>query len=131
MLLIELLLDRNQLKEQILMTSKESSTSTTLLLETVVILIDLKLPWACNIVGYLLQSNTFTLFREIALTWKVWFLHQYFFSLWFSFSSSLMLKASSLCEHLFYCSFHLFPQIYRRKKVVVGNLVEWQKKGSG
>ncbi|XP_062178168.1 E3 ubiquitin-protein ligase UPL6 isoform X2 [Alnus glutinosa] len=62
--------NRNQLKEQILMTSKESSTSTTLLLETVVILIDLKLPWACNIVGYLLQSNTFTLFREIALTWK-------------------------------------------------------------
>lgn len=61
------------------MTPKESSTSTTLLLETVVLLIDPKLPWVCNIVGYLLQRNTFSLFREIALTWKVWFLYQYFY----------------------------------------------------
>ncbi|XP_040990913.1 E3 ubiquitin-protein ligase UPL6 isoform X2 [Juglans microcarpa x Juglans regia] len=62
--------NRNWLEEQVLMSPEESSTSTSLLLETVVLLINPKLPWACNIVGYLLQRNTFTLFREIALTWK-------------------------------------------------------------
>ncbi|XP_023910665.2 E3 ubiquitin-protein ligase UPL6 [Quercus suber] len=62
--------NRNQLKEQLLMKPEESSVSMTLLLEAVVSLIDPKLPWVCNIVGYLLQRKTFSLFREIALTWK-------------------------------------------------------------
>jgi ubiquitin-protein ligase E3 C len=59
------------------MKPEESSVSTTLLLEAVVLLIDPKLPWVCNIVGYLLQRKAFTLFREIALTGKVWFLYQH------------------------------------------------------
>ncbi|KAK4586405.1 hypothetical protein RGQ29_023518 [Quercus rubra] len=62
--------NRNQLKEQLLMKPEESSVSMTLLLEAVVSLIDPKLPWVCNIVGYLLQRKTFSLFREIALIWK-------------------------------------------------------------
>ena len=61
------------------MKPEESSVSTTLLLEAVVLLIDPKLPWVCNIVGYLLQRKAFTLFREIALTGKVWFLYQHLF----------------------------------------------------
>ncbi|KAK9992027.1 hypothetical protein SO802_027012 [Lithocarpus litseifolius] len=61
--------NRNRL-EQLLMKPEESSVSMTLLLEAVVSLIDPKLPWVCNIVGYLLQRKTFSLFREIALTWK-------------------------------------------------------------
>jgi ubiquitin-protein ligase E3 C len=35
------------------------------------LLIDPKLPWACKVVGYLLQRNAFALFREIVLTGKV------------------------------------------------------------
>ncbi|XP_075654169.1 E3 ubiquitin-protein ligase UPL6 [Castanea sativa] len=62
--------NRNRLKEQLSMKPEESSVSMTLLLEAVVSLIDPKLPWFCNIVGYLLQRKTFSLFREIALTWK-------------------------------------------------------------
>ncbi|XP_030974239.1 E3 ubiquitin-protein ligase UPL6 [Quercus lobata] len=62
--------NRNRLKEQLLMKPEESSISMTLLLEAVVSLIDPKLPWVCNIVGYLLQRRTFSLFREIALAWK-------------------------------------------------------------
>lgn len=62
--------NRDRLKEELLMKPEESSVSTTLLLEAVVLLIDPKLPWVCNIVGYLLQRKAFTLFREIALTGK-------------------------------------------------------------
>ncbi|KAM4116643.1 hypothetical protein ACB094_02G066300 [Castanea mollissima] len=62
--------NRNRLKEQLSMKPEESSVSMTLLLEAVVSLIDPKLPWVCNIVGYLLQRKTFSLLREIALTWK-------------------------------------------------------------
>ena len=56
------------------MKPEESRMSMTLLLETVVLLIDTKPPWVCNIIlDIFLQRKTFTLFREIALTWKVWF----------------------------------------------------------
>lgn len=65
------------------MKPEESSVSMTLLLEAVVSLIDPKLPWVCNIVGYLLQRKTFSLFREIALTWKVCFLSASFSSFFF------------------------------------------------
>ncbi|XP_028080491.1 E3 ubiquitin-protein ligase UPL6-like isoform X1 [Camellia sinensis] len=62
--------NRNQLKDQLFMTSDKSSTSTILLLEAVVMLIDPGLPWSCKIVGYLLQRNTYYLLREIVLTGK-------------------------------------------------------------
>ncbi|KAK2990179.1 hypothetical protein RJ640_014631 [Escallonia rubra] len=62
--------NRIQLKDQLFMTSLDSSASTILLLETVVMLIDPCLPWACKIVSYLLQRNTLFLFREIALVGK-------------------------------------------------------------
>ncbi|KAF2312706.1 hypothetical protein GH714_039704 [Hevea brasiliensis] len=62
--------NREQLKDQLLMTPWESSEPAVLLLEVVVFLIDQKLPWACKIVGYLLQRNAFTLFREIVLVGK-------------------------------------------------------------
>ena len=43
--------------EGVLMKPEESSMSMTLLLETVVLLIDTKLPWVCNIVGYLFTKK--------------------------------------------------------------------------
>ena len=39
------------------MKPEESSMSMTLLLERVVLLIDTKLPWVCNIVGYLFTKK--------------------------------------------------------------------------
>ncbi|KAI9194675.1 hypothetical protein LWI28_008103 [Acer negundo] len=62
--------NRNYLKDQLLVTPEESSESTTLLLEAVVLLIDPKLPWVCKIVSYFLQRNAFTLLRELVLTGK-------------------------------------------------------------
>jgi len=72
------------------MKPEESSISMTLLLEAVVSLIDPKLPWVCNIVGYLLQRRTFSLFREIALAWKVCFYQHLFLHFFSLFSSSLV-----------------------------------------
>lgn len=69
--LYSILLDRNQLKDQLLLTTKESNASAIPLLEVLVLLIDPKLPWSCKIVGYLSQNNTFSLLREIILTGKV------------------------------------------------------------
>ncbi|XP_052208292.1 E3 ubiquitin-protein ligase UPL6-like isoform X2 [Diospyros lotus] len=63
--------NRNQLKDQLFMTSDNFSTSIILLLETVAMLIDSRLPWSCKTVGYLLQRNTYTLFREIVLMGKL------------------------------------------------------------
>ncbi|KDP27971.1 hypothetical protein JCGZ_19051 [Jatropha curcas] len=60
--------NREQLKDQLLMTPWESREPVAVLLEVVVLLVDEKLPWACNIVGYLLRRNAFTLFRDIVLT---------------------------------------------------------------
>ncbi|XP_022723156.1 E3 ubiquitin-protein ligase UPL6-like isoform X2 [Durio zibethinus] len=62
--------NRNQLKDQLLMTPEESSASTTTLLQALVLLLDPKLPWACKTVGYLMQRNVFSLFREVILTVK-------------------------------------------------------------
>ncbi|XWS08452.1 hypothetical protein CRYUN_Cryun40dG0003700 [Craigia yunnanensis] len=62
--------NRNQLRDQLLMTPEESSASTTILLEALVLLLDPKLPWACKTVGYLMQRNVFSLFREVILTVK-------------------------------------------------------------
>ncbi|KAB5538406.1 hypothetical protein DKX38_015939 [Salix brachista] len=62
--------NRKQLKDQLVTVSRDSSLTATLLLEAVVLLIDPKLPWACKVVGYLLQRNAFALFREIVLTGK-------------------------------------------------------------
>ncbi|XP_057430179.1 E3 ubiquitin-protein ligase UPL6 [Lotus japonicus] len=62
--------NRNQLKDQLLLTSKKSNASAIPLLEVLVLLIDPKLPWSCKIVGYLSQNNAFSLLREIVLTGK-------------------------------------------------------------
>ncbi|XP_024025560.1 E3 ubiquitin-protein ligase UPL6 isoform X2 [Morus notabilis] len=62
--------NRNQMKNQLFATPEEPSTSTTVLLEAVVLLINPKLPWVCKTVGYLLQNKAFSLFREIVLTGK-------------------------------------------------------------
>ncbi|CAK9136438.1 unnamed protein product [Ilex paraguariensis] len=62
--------NRNLLKDQLLIASEESGTPTILLLEAVVLLTDPRLPWACKIVGYLLQRNIYVLLRDIVLTGK-------------------------------------------------------------
>ncbi|AES64913.2 E3 ubiquitin-protein ligase UPL6-like protein [Medicago truncatula] len=63
--------NRNQLKDQqLLLTPKESNASAFPLLEIIVLLIDLKLPWSCKIVGYFSQNNGFVLLRQIILTGK-------------------------------------------------------------
>ncbi|KAK9934026.1 hypothetical protein M0R45_021191 [Rubus argutus] len=62
--------NRNQLKDQLFASPQESTVSTTLLLETIVLLIDHKLPWVCKTVSYLLERKAFTLFREIILIGK-------------------------------------------------------------
>ncbi|KAL2341623.1 hypothetical protein Fmac_009563 [Flemingia macrophylla] len=62
--------NRNQLKDQLLLTSKESNAPAIPLLEVLVLLIDPKLPWSCKIVGSVSQNNAFGLLREIILTAK-------------------------------------------------------------
>ncbi|XP_057472155.1 LOW QUALITY PROTEIN: E3 ubiquitin-protein ligase UPL6-like [Actinidia eriantha] len=62
--------NRNQLKDQLFMTSDKIGAPTILFLEAVVMLIDPRLPWSCKIVGYLLQRNTYSLLREIVLIGK-------------------------------------------------------------
>ncbi|CAL0334474.1 unnamed protein product [Lupinus luteus] len=62
--------NRNQLKDQLLSTPNDSVASAIPLLEVLVLLLDLKLPWSCKIVGYLCQNNALGLLREIILTGK-------------------------------------------------------------
>ncbi|KAE9599205.1 putative aminoacyltransferase, E1 ubiquitin-activating enzyme [Lupinus albus] len=62
--------NRNQLMDQLLSTPNDSASSAIPLLEVLVLLLDLKLPWSCKIVGYLCQNNAFGLLREIILTGK-------------------------------------------------------------
>ncbi|XP_050216747.1 E3 ubiquitin-protein ligase UPL6 isoform X2 [Mercurialis annua] len=62
--------NRGQLKNQLLMTGGKSSEPLAVLLEVVVLLIDQKRPWACKIVGYLVQRNVFNLCRQIILVIK-------------------------------------------------------------
>ncbi|KAK8276534.1 hypothetical protein V6Z12_D10G205800 [Gossypium hirsutum] len=62
--------NRNQLKDQLLMATEEATASTTILLQTLLLFLDPKLPWACKAVGYLMQRNVFSLFREVILMVK-------------------------------------------------------------
>ncbi|KAH1046224.1 hypothetical protein J1N35_037008 [Gossypium stocksii] len=62
--------NRNQLKDQLLMAPEEATASTTILLQTLLLFLDPKLPWACEAVGYLMQRNVFSLLREVILTVK-------------------------------------------------------------
>ncbi|XP_057750940.1 E3 ubiquitin-protein ligase UPL6 [Arachis stenosperma] len=62
--------NRNQLKDQLLLSPEELDASAVPLLEVIVLLIDPKLPWSCKIVGYLFQNNALGLLREIILTGK-------------------------------------------------------------
>lgn len=62
--------NRSQFKDQLLLTSLDSITSTNILLKAAALLIEPKLPWSCKIVGYLLQQNIFKIFREIVITGK-------------------------------------------------------------
>ncbi|KAK8276533.1 hypothetical protein V6Z12_D10G205800 [Gossypium hirsutum] len=63
--------NRNQLKDQLLMATEEATASTTILLQTLLLFLDPKLPWACKAVGYLMQRNVFSLFREVILMVKL------------------------------------------------------------
>nr|GLL43891.1 E3 ubiquitin-protein ligase UPL6 [Ipomoea trifida] len=62
--------NRNELKDQLFVASEITQTPTILLLDTVALLIDLRLPWACNTVTYLLERNIYSLFRELILMGK-------------------------------------------------------------
>ncbi|KAH1063243.1 hypothetical protein J1N35_028230 [Gossypium stocksii] len=62
---------KNQLKDQLLMATEEATASTTMLLQTLLLYLERKLPWACKAVGYLMQRNVFSLFREVILTVKL------------------------------------------------------------
>ncbi|XP_020590733.1 E3 ubiquitin-protein ligase UPL6 [Phalaenopsis equestris] len=55
---------RDGLKDQLLMPS---GTPTTILLDTVAILINPDLPWVCKVIGHLLQQQIFLLLRDIIL----------------------------------------------------------------
>ena len=63
------------------MKPEESSMSMTLLLETVVLLIDTKLPWVCNIVGYLFTKiDIHSILGDCAyMEGMVLYLHFFFF----------------------------------------------------
>ncbi|KAL3812242.1 hypothetical protein ACJIZ3_013510 [Penstemon smallii] len=62
--------NRNQLKDQLFLGPEKSNGSANDLLEAIMLLIDKKLPWARNLVDYLLQKNIFFMFREIILLGK-------------------------------------------------------------
>ncbi|RDY09330.1 E3 ubiquitin-protein ligase UPL6 [Mucuna pruriens] len=62
--------NRNQLKDQLLLTPEELNVSAIPLLEVLVLLIDTNLPWSCTIVEYLFQNNALGLLREIVFTGK-------------------------------------------------------------
>ncbi|WVY92397.1 hypothetical protein V8G54_031485 [Vigna mungo] len=62
--------NRYHLKDQLLLTLKESNVSAIPLLEVLVLLIDPKLPWSCKIVSSLSKNSAFSLLREIILTGK-------------------------------------------------------------
>ncbi|KAK4425990.1 E3 ubiquitin-protein ligase UPL6 [Sesamum alatum] len=62
--------NRNQLKDQLFLAAEKSNRSANVLLEALILLIDLRLPWACNTVCYLSQRNMYSMFREIILMGK-------------------------------------------------------------
>ncbi|KAL6519741.1 E3 ubiquitin-protein ligase upl6 [Orobanche minor] len=62
--------NRNQLKDQLFLSPEKSNRSANVLLEAVILLIDLRLPWACNTLCYLTQKNMYSMFRELILMGK-------------------------------------------------------------
>ena len=72
------------------MKPEESSMSMTLLLETVVLLIDTKPPWVCNIVGYLFTKKDIHSVQGDCTYMEGMVLYLcFFFFIFFWFSSSL------------------------------------------
>ena len=69
--LLDVVLDRNQLRNQLLAAPVNSNTPATLLLDTIIFLLQPELPWVCKIVGYFLERNAYALIRDITLTGKV------------------------------------------------------------
>ncbi|VFQ60995.1 unnamed protein product [Cuscuta campestris] len=62
--------NRTELKDQLLERCENLHTPIIILLDTVHLLIDPRLPWACRTVTYLIQRNIYSLFRELIVTWK-------------------------------------------------------------
>ncbi|CAK9328904.1 unnamed protein product [Citrullus colocynthis] len=62
--------NRNQLRNQLFAVPENNSTPATLLLDTIVFLLQPELPWVCKIVGYFLERNAYALIRDITLTGK-------------------------------------------------------------
>ncbi|GKV29508.1 hypothetical protein SLEP1_g38434 [Rubroshorea leprosula] len=62
--------NRNNLRDQLLTTSEASGLPTTILLQTVLLLIDPERPWTCRVIDYLIQRNLLTVLREIILAVK-------------------------------------------------------------
>ncbi|KFK39058.1 hypothetical protein AALP_AA3G195500 [Arabis alpina] len=62
--------NRNRLRDQLLVTPEEASISTAILMETMSLLLDPKLPCVCKVVSYLQKRNIFKLLREIITTAK-------------------------------------------------------------
>ena len=74
------------------MKPEESSMSMTLLLERVVLLIDTKLPWVCNTVGYLFKKKDIHFVQGDCAYMEGMVLYLrffFFFFIFFWFSSSL------------------------------------------
>ncbi|KAL5700753.1 HECT-type E3 ubiquitin transferase [Ranunculus cassubicifolius] len=59
--------NRNQLKDQLLMSSTSVGMPAVVLLEAVTILTDPKLPWSCKTFSYFLQRRALSLLRDIVL----------------------------------------------------------------
>ncbi|ESQ48207.1 hypothetical protein EUTSA_v10019984mg [Eutrema salsugineum] len=62
--------NRNRLRDQLLVTSEEASISTAILMDAMSLMLDIKLPWVCEIVSYLQKRNIFKMVREIVITAK-------------------------------------------------------------
>nr|VDD46119.1 unnamed protein product [Brassica oleracea] len=61
---------RDRLRDQLLVTTEEASTSTAILMEAMSLVLDPKLPWVCKTVSYLQKRHIFKLVREIVITAK-------------------------------------------------------------
>ncbi|XWS53476.1 hypothetical protein CRYUN_Cryun10bG0004400 [Craigia yunnanensis] len=96
--------NRDQLKDQLLMTQEESSASTSILLQALVLLLDPKLPWACKTVGYLMQRNVYSLFREVIVTVKENINERGSFGKIFAFEHVLALMISHVGQSPCICS---------------------------
>ncbi|KAG2271734.1 hypothetical protein Bca4012_073965 [Brassica carinata] len=62
--------NRDRLRDQLLVTTEEASTSTAILMEAMSLVLDPKLPWVCKTVSYLQKRHIFKLVREIVITAK-------------------------------------------------------------